>query len=262
MDYLIRHVQEQFFCADPVTYKKVLRQIRVSKNSKTDRSYAMGMYTNSSNTRICQICQKPIAFIEVAQIANFGIEMPQLNLCLCRDCSARYSAMRDGNKEEFRKQIRGAILSLDVDEEADDYSIELNADMTLHFTQTHLAEIQEIFRLLAEYGTPVENTGDDYDDNVGGPLMHPTRKSQEERESDEIQTSIVKESDIKAGVVYEDYDVAKAGCFITYKKKFDDYGIFDNTLQPDRFPLHKAMEGHRVGDIIVFQGKEYEILGL
>lgn len=261
MDYLIRHVQEQFFCADPVTYKKVLRQIRVSKNNKTDRSYAMGMYTNSSNTRICQICQKPIAFTEVAQIGNFGIEMPQLNLCLCRDCSARYSAMRDGNKEEFKKQIRGAILSLDADEDADDYSIEFNADMTLHFTQTHLAEIQEIFRLLAEYGTPSENTDDEYDDNVGGPLMHRARKTQESV-SDEIKPTIVVESDMRNASKTEESDVARAGSFITYKKKFANNEIYDNTLQPDRFPLHKAMEGHKVGDVIVFQGKEYEIIGL
>lgn len=252
IDYLLRHVREQFFCADPVTYKKVLRQIRVSKNSKTDRSYAMGMYTNSSNTRICQICQKPIAFTDVVQIANFGIEMPQLNLCLCRDCSARYSAMRDGNREEYKEKIRKAILSLDADEDADDYSIEFNADMTLHFTQTHLAEIQEIFRLLAEYGTPVENADDENDDNVGGPLMHPARRGSEESVSSIMKPSIVSE----AG------DVAKAGCFISYKKKFGDYEIYDNTLQPERFPLHKALEGHKVGDVIVFQGKEYEIIGL
>ena len=63
IDYLIRHVQEQFYCADPITYKQVWRQIRVSKNAKADRSYAIGMYTNSSNTKICQMCRKPVAFI-------------------------------------------------------------------------------------------------------------------------------------------------------------------------------------------------------
>ncbi|MDE7414988.1 MAG: hypothetical protein K2N44_01505 [Lachnospiraceae bacterium] len=88
IDYLIRHVQEQF-CADPIIYHKVLKQIQVSKNAKTDRAYAIGMYTNSSNTKICQICKRPVVFIEVDQIANFGIEMPQLNLCLCRECSAK-----------------------------------------------------------------------------------------------------------------------------------------------------------------------------
>jgi hypothetical protein len=170
--------------------------------------------------------------------------------------------MRDGNKEEFKKQIREAILSLDADEDANDYSIEFNADMALHFTQTHLAEVQEIFRLLAEYGTPSENMDDEYDDNVGGSLMHSTRRSREERASDEIKATIVEESDMKAASKPEGEEVAIAGSFITYKKKFANNEIYDNTLQPDRFPLHKAMEGHKVGDVIVFQGKEYEIIGL
>lgn len=154
IDYLIRHVREQFFCADPITYKKVLRQIRISKNDKNDRSYAIGMYTNSSNVHICQMCKKTIDFMDVLQIANFGIEMPQLNLCLCRECASKYKAIRDANKEEYKKMIRLAIMSLESEKESDDYSIKFNEEMILHFTQTHLAEIQEIFRLIDEYGLP------------------------------------------------------------------------------------------------------------
>lgn len=273
IDYLVRHVQEQFYCADPTTYRKVWRQIRVSKNVKADRSYAIGMYTNSSNTKICQICKKPVAFIEVSQIANFGIEMPQLNLCLCRECAARYGAMRDSNKDEFKKQIRGAIMAIEADEYADDYSIEFNADMTLHFTQTHLAEIQEIFRLLAEYGTPSEHVDDEYDDDVSGPLMHPkgSRRIEKPRaalneKTVDMTPSIVAEVDAKgseeSSVSEGAPDVAREGSFITYKKKFSGEDIVDNTLQPRKFPLHKQMEGHRPGDIIVFMGKEYEILGV
>ena len=64
--------------------------------------------------------------------------------------------LRDGNKEEFKKQIRAALLSIDIEEYSDDYSIQFNEDTTLYFTQTHIAEIQEILRLLAEYGAPAE----------------------------------------------------------------------------------------------------------
>ena len=70
------------------------------------------------------------------------------------------------------------------------------------------------------------------------------------------------EWDVRSASKTEDANVARAGSFITYKKKFANNEIYDNTLQPDRFPLHKAMEGHKVGDVIVFQGKEYEIIGL
>lgn len=260
IDYLIRHVQEQFYCADPITYKQVWRQIRVSKNAKADRSYAIGMYTNSSNTKICQMCRKPVAFIEVDQISNFGIEMPQLNLCLCRECSAKYHAMRDGNKEEFKKQIRAALLSIDIEEYSDDYSIQFNEETTLYFTQTHIAEIQEILRLLAEYGAPAEEQ-DENEGRVGGPLMHPMK-------TQEPDDSIAADSFNVSGNIgtYEDAteteDVAVAGKFISYKKKFANDEIYDNVLQPNKFPLHKALEGHKVGDVITFQGKEYEIIGL
>lgn len=267
MDYLRCHVQEQFYCADPTTYRKVLRQIRVSKNAKADRSYAIGMYTNSSNTKICQICRKPVAFIEVAQIANFGIEMPQLNLCLCRECSAKYSAMRDVHKDEFKKRVREAIMSLETDEYAEDYSIEFNADTTLYFTQTHLAEIQEIFRLLAEYGTPSEHPEDDYDDDVGGPLMHPKsnpKGSVYTEQSSEITASIVEEVDAieKKQAEKEPSDVAREGSFVSYKNRFEKDKIVDNVLQPRKFPLHKMMIGHRPGDVVTFMLKEYEILSV
>ena len=260
IDYLIRHVQEQFYCADPITYKQVWRQIRVSKNAKADRSYAIGMYTNSSNTKICQMCRKPVAFIEVDQISNFGIEMPQLNLCLCRECSAKYHAMRDGNKEEFKKQIRAALLSIDIEEYSDDYSIQFNEDTTLYFTQTHIAEIQEILRLLSEYGAPSEEKDED-EGNVGGPLMHPMR-SQENDDSIAADSFNVPGNIVTTEDVSEKEDVAVAGKFISYKKKFANDEIYDNVLQPNRFPLHKALEGHKVGDVVTFQGKEYEIIGL
>lgn len=242
-EYLIRHVQEQFYCADPTKYSKVLRQIRVSKNSKADRSYSIGMYTNSSNTKICQICREPVAFIEVDQIANFGIEMPQLNLCLCRNCSGKYRAMRDGNKDEFKRQIKAAIMAIDVNEYSNEYSIMFNEDTVLYFTQTHVAELQEILRLLSVYGTPSNESDSKCDENVSGPLMH--------KITNDDETKIV-----------EDADEAKSGCFITYKKRFSNEDIADNILQPDKYPLHKAFEGHCVGDIITFKGKEYEIIGI
>lgn len=260
IDYLIRHVQEQFYCADPITYKQVWRQIRVSKNAKADRSYAIGMYTNSSNTKICQMCRKPVAFIEVDQISNFGIEMPQLNLCLCRECSAKYHAMRDGNKEEFKKQIRAALLSIDIEEYSDDYSIQFNEDTTLYFTQTHIAEIQEILRLLVEYGAPAEEE-DENEGRVGGPLMHPMR-TQEADDSIAAESFNAPRNIGMHEAATETEDVAVAGKFISYKKKFANDEIYDNVLQPNRFPLHKALEGHKVGDVVTFQGKEYEIIGL
>lgn len=257
MNYLVRHVQEQFYCADPITYKPVLRQIRITKNFKADRSYAIGMYTNSNNIKICQICKKPIAFIEVDQISNFGIEMPQLNMCLCRDCSARYRAIRDADKDDFKKQIKAALLLIDVEEKSDDYSIKINEEITLHFTQTHIAEIQEILRLLSEYGIPSKEIEEDKLE-ITGPLLHPVRS----KEKEDLEITRPTESQDNDSLSENMNDgIAKSGKFISYKKKTSNE-IIDNILQPDKYPLHKALEGHKIGDEVFFMGKKYEIVGL
>ena len=57
-------------------------------------------------------------------------------------------------------------------------------------------------------------------------------------------------------------DVAKGGSIVTYRKLFATKSVVDTTLQPHKFPLHKKLEGHKPGDIIRFQGKEYELLSV
>ena len=153
-DRLLEHVRQEFFCADPVKYEKVLRQIRTSKSPRTIRAYSIGMYVNENDTQICQICMKPALYVDVTEIANYGIEMPQLNLCLCRNCSSRYKQFRDGNKEKFKKEMTRALRNIDIDTTAENYEIELSSDTFIHFTQTHLAEVKEILSLLEQYGIP------------------------------------------------------------------------------------------------------------
>lgn len=154
MDSLIEHVRQEFFCADPVRYQKVLRQIRTSKSPKTIRAYTLGMYVNESDTQICQMCKKATPYVDVTEIVNYGIEMPQLNLCLCRNCSSRYKQFRDGNKEKFKEEMTRALRNIDIGIPAEDYEIELSSDTSIHFTQTHLAEVKEILSLLEQYGIP------------------------------------------------------------------------------------------------------------
>ncbi|MCB5288467.1 MAG: hypothetical protein LHW64_11805, partial [Candidatus Cloacimonetes bacterium] len=151
---LMAHIKQQFFCADPITYEPVLRQIRVSKDYKIAKAYATGMYTNDSDVKICQMCKEPIGQAEVVEIANFGIELEQLNLCLCRNCAGKYKSLRDKKKVEFKKNIKSAIQQLNVDDDDQEYVIKFSSDLELDFTQIHVAEIQVIFSLLDEYGLP------------------------------------------------------------------------------------------------------------
>lgn len=151
---LLEHVRQEFFCADPVKYEKVLRQIRTSKSPRTIRAYSTGMYVNENDTQICQMCMKPALYVDVTEIANYGIEMPQLNLCLCKNCSSRYKQFRDGKKEKFKADMTNAIYKIDAQTPADDYEIQISPDTAVHFTQTHIAEVKEILALLRQYGVP------------------------------------------------------------------------------------------------------------
>ena len=119
-----------------------------------------------------------------------------------------------------------------------------------------------------EYGTPSENAHDEYDNNVSGPLLHPIKKeepiaadSPKMISNIDLTPSIVADADRREKKA-EDNNVAKTGCFITYKKKFSNDDIVDNILQPDKYPLHKEFLGHKVGENVSFRGKEYEIIGI
>ena len=157
---LMQHVREQFFCADPVKYMPVLRQIRVSKSARMMRSYAIGMYTNESNAHICQICKEPAQFVEVVEIANFGLELPQMHLCLCKNCASKYKSIRDNHKEDYKTKIHKAIASIDLEGVDEKFEIGINADISVTFTQMHLAEVQILLSLIDEYGLPDDENRD------------------------------------------------------------------------------------------------------
>ena len=250
IDNLVRHVREEFFCADPITYKEVWRSIRVSKSPKNARAYAIGMYTNDDNIKLCQICMNPTDNVEAVEISNFGMELPQMNMCLCPNCASNYKRIRDINKEDFKSKIRYALKSIDSRSEADTYDIKISGDMTVHFTQTHITEIQTLLQLIEDYGLPKAESGDAFDD-IG---------------KDKRDTSTVKVSrrnifaDEEVAATTEHEEIVVEGSFVTYKKQ--DGSVYDNTIQPDKFPLHKAFLGHKVDDEVRFNGKKYVITGI
>ncbi len=203
-DSLVQHVREQFFCADPVKYMPVLRQIRVSKSARMMRSYVIGMYTNESNAHICQICKEPTQFVEAVEIANFGLELPQMHLCLCKNCASKYKSIRDSRKDAYKVKVHNAIISMDVDN-AEEFEIGLNADIAVTFTQTHLAEIQMLLMLIDEYGLPDDENGDlEEMINTYGPLENMSRRE----EKNTLQKTINKKhkiSDIGVRVKHKIY---------------------------------------------------------
>ena len=249
-DSLVEHVRQEFFCADPVKYQQVLRQIRVSKNPRIVRSYAMGMYTNDSNVRICQMCKEAMEQVEVTAIANYGIEMNQLNLCLCRNCAGKFKMLRENNKDRFKNEIKNAICSLEVDDDSDynEYEVELNSENSLHFTQTHLVEIQTVFELLEEYGLP--ESEQDFNKTVSGPLNHPGYNTLDSAESQE-----------EAAATTEADNTVENGSFVVYKT-LGSGELKEATINHVAYPLHKEFVGKREGDKVFLSGRQYEIISI
>jgi len=205
---LMQHVREQFFCADPVKYMPVLRQIRVSKSARMMRSYAIGMYTNESNAHICQICKDPAQFVEVVEIANFGLELPQMHLCLCKNCASKYKSIRDNHKDDYKTKIHEAIISMDFESADEEFEIGINADISVAFTQTHLAEVQILLRLIDEYGLPDDESRDlEEDVNAYGPLGNMPRREDADPSEHETSNKKQKISDIGARVKHKIYGI-------------------------------------------------------
>lgn len=236
MDNLVAHVKQQFFCADPVRYEKVWRQMRTSKSSRVNRSYVAGMYVNDSNMKVCQMCKKTVQRIDATEIANYGIELPQLNLCLCKECSANYKSIRDTKKDSFKEAIKKALLLMELDDNSSEYEIQLDDNSSIHFTETHLAEIQTIFELLDEYGTP----RNEYNIDIT------TTKELfqiEEKEHDEIMemSSSISEGDL-----------------VTYKE-MNTFKTTDAVINTVKYQFHRYFIGKKVGDLVVVNGKKYII---
>lgn len=245
-DSLIQHVREQFFCADPIRYREVWRSIRVSKSPKNVRAYAIGMYTNDSQVKMCQMCKKPSDYVDAVEIANYGMELPQMHLCLCANCSRRYKELRDSDKEDFKQKMKVALLGLDTGEDEDSYEIMLKQDISVSFTQTHIAEIQILLRLIDKYGLPNEDnvTDEGLDAIVSGPLQHPMKRT---AKADKEPYSTLQED-----------KVIKDGSYITYRRVQTGESI-DTTIQAGKYPLHKIMIGKKIGDVVDLMGKRYEI---
>ena len=242
MDMLIRHVRQEFFCADPVKYEKVFRQIRTSYTGKINREYILGMYTNESGYNVCQICKDTVSskHIEAIEIAHFGIEMPQLRLCLCKNCAVDYKKVR--NNDGFIRSISKLIRKTKITDKMPDYSIKVSEQVTVHFTQTHLAEIREILSLIYFNGIPSKDSDKKYEKTVGH------INSRGENPIIETPPKIMPKDDL----------IVTAGMKIMYKNTSN--GKETCIIVNPELLLHKLMIGKKVGDVISFKNNKYKIV--
>lgn len=229
---LNRYVENQFYSADPIRYKEVVvrQKVNDSTNRNLRRAYISGMYTNQFGKLICQSCRHsiPTRSEYAVTIANFGIEMEQLSLCLCPNCYQKYEAIKKTRSDEYKESIKRAIVHTPIEVKQPFYMVESSKDMKLYFTQTHLAELQNIFSMLDKYGVPT--VAIDLQENLdkgftGGKL-------------DEI--------------------VAHDGEMIEYET-MSDMKKHQVELNVDRYKLHKQMEGRPLQVTFEYNGEKYRI---
>ena len=141
---------------------------------------------------------------------------------------SRYKELRDSDKEDFRQKMKVALLGLEIEEEEDSYEIILKQDTSVFFTQTHIAEIQTLLRLIDEYGLPNEDNMSDegMDAIVSGPLQHPMKRLVK---TDEELYSALQEN-----------KVIKDGSYITYHEVQTGESV-DATIHADEYRLHELM---------------------
>ena len=130
-----------------------------AKNGKTfelrssdTREGALYMYSPEEGYGLCfcQMCGslKPHSFIEVNNLElKPRYYFPQMRIALCLECSKRFEALRNNHviRERYLQTIKNTKI-----ENKGKLEIQLESDMKLTFTGKHLAEIQELLKLLPE----------------------------------------------------------------------------------------------------------------
>lgn len=228
---LERYVENQFYAADPIRYEEIVVRQRRTGNQQIYKSYVKGMYTNQFGKVICQSCRRIMSDKEIyaVEIANFGVEMEQLRLCLCPNCYHKYEAIKKTRSDEYKASIKRALENAAITLREAYYKVSASVDLSLYFTQTHLAEVQNILHLLDRYGVPMKAV-------------------------DIIETGNNKK--ISGGNL--DEIVVHDGEMIEYET-MDDMKKHTVELDVDRYKLHKEMEGRPIGVVFEFKERKYRI---
>lgn len=230
LERLERYIQNQFYSSDPVQYREVIVRKRDSAYIQMRKSYVRNMYTNQFGKTICQSCKKIIRdkTMNAVEIANYGVEMEQLALCLCPECYQRYENLKKKRSDQFKESIKRAIQNVFTLKSGQEYKVDISEDMSLSFTQTHAVEIQKIFQLLDEYGIPAEHI--------------------------ECSEQTFSDGGLDEFTVH-DGEMIEYQCLSEEKNK-----IHTLILDVDKRKLDQAMEGRPINGSFEFEGKKYRIL--
>lgn len=149
---------------------------------RTGRQEQLANYAarENSNYCFCQMCKKPKQkyLIEVACIQQEpSLFLPQIYLSLCLECSKRFQELRARKKSNFSHELFQKIISARMTGAGCvtvDMEDEFNLSLT--FTETHLAEIQAVLPELAHTAyKPVTVAQSTSHESVTEPTVNTTR---------------------------------------------------------------------------------------
>ena len=138
LQHIRENIKRLYDKASKVKREYLLRRIRTSRGK--DRDHIGHRYRG-----YCQICQSRVPYWDVAEIfEDPKKELEQMNLSLCLNCAREYRQLRENRKNKnlmssFKTNILGANPEKDT--------VIMLGEKEVKFTNTHLAEIQEILKI-------------------------------------------------------------------------------------------------------------------
>lgn len=139
-------------------------------DQRAGRLEQLANYTAKENDDFCfcQMCRKAKrkTYIEVTCIQQEpSLFMPQIYLSLCLECSKRFQGLRATKKSDFSRELLKRIGNAKMNGSGSVIiDMEDSFDLSISFTETHLAEIQTVLPKLTDIACkPSRNEGHDSD---------------------------------------------------------------------------------------------------
>ena len=155
-DRLKAYDLKYFENAPDVRYEPKMINQRVSLRSADNKTYVGDMYQyGNTGFYACQMCQKPTKYITAVEIINNPVkELAPMHLCLCPECGRKFLHYRNKGKG---RNLENFIDELKIAETgSENVDIAINNENSITFTAMHLAEIQEMVKLLGCYEPCIE----------------------------------------------------------------------------------------------------------
>lgn len=117
------------------------------------RNTMLGIYNpdGANDYCFCQMCKRVKSY-EYMEVNSIDVEpkyfFEELRVALCLECSKKYELLRANSAK--RNSFIKNILDAEIPDQVGNIDIPLGKDISIKFTAKHLAEIQEIMKMMPE----------------------------------------------------------------------------------------------------------------